>query len=137
MQQVVRLQKQLLALLQARQLTPRVPVGPAAVFFPKNGTITLTYLQMVGENTRNQVESGKLVTAAGSGFQSTMKVIVNGQAANDQAYTYVLTAYPTSPTALSFVFPADAPEGDLDIHLADGTTRISRVSNTLIVEVAE
>lgn len=132
MKEVVRLQTQLLALLQSRV---GVPVGPAAVFFPKNVPIKLDYVLMNGETTRNQVEPGKVVTAAGSGFQSTMKVIVNGQQANDKAYTYVLTAYPSSPSTLSFVFPSDAPEGTLDVHLADGTTRFSRVSNTLLVEV--
>ena len=138
MKEVVRLQTQLLTLLRQQRFAPTVPVGPAAAFFPKNVPIKLNYVLMSpGANTRNQVEPGKLVMAVGSGFQATMKVIVNGQAANDQAYTSVLTAYPSSATTLAFIFPADVPEGTLDIHLADGTTRISRVSNTLLVEVGE
>lgn len=144
MTRLLSIQAQIIARLQERYPapapvpTPTPPVRPpVAAVYPVTAPIRLNYLQGLRTEERNQSQAGEMVTAYGSGFTSTMKVIIHGQAANEQAYTYVLTTYPVSATALSFLFPLDAPDGILDVYLADGTTRISRVSNTLLIKVGD
>ena len=117
--------------LQQRQFVPTGTSGAAVVFYAQSSGLRLDYLQEVGASQRNVLTLGHPVTIIGTGFSSSMKVIISGQRPTEQAYTAVMGATYISPNSLSLILPSDVPTSALDIHLADVTSRTSRVSNTL------